>query len=100
MGKRFYATSRNRKHAKAAANHYAKHYEHGVCYTPAKDSDCVKIDDEWRCMARAHHHRGSCGSREFDSAKSLPVHFDSGLIEEYTDATDDDFTGIEDLQAE
>ncbi len=96
MGKIFYGESNKKGEAKALANLRAKNYRRGVCFTPAKDKECVEKDGIWKCRAVAHHHQGSCGSGEHRS-KNKSASEEKSVPEEYVDATEQDYAEVDEV---
>ncbi|GGH24550.1 hypothetical protein FAZ19_16345 [Sphingobacterium alkalisoli] len=71
MGKIFYGTDSVKEVAMQKANSAAKNYKSGKCYTPSSRiaNSCTfnESTNLWTCYSAAHHHWGSCGSKEITS---------------------------------
>jgi hypothetical protein len=121
MGKHFYGTHADKGKAMRIADVAAKKYKKGKCYTPSsRISNSCKFDattNLWTCRASAHHHWGSCGSKEITSHPGTgtewnvsfpPIIFnqqsemstegqnDESVEDEYIDALPEDYEKIED----
>ncbi len=118
MGKIFYGTHSDKLTARIIANNGARAYKKGVCWTPSKEESCVFDENTklWTCHAAAHHHEGSCGTWEIhhrgnglpwqlgytcdengcrpyigSPVKSISIDFYNSSIEEYSDASPEDY---------
>ena len=71
MGALFYGRNADKAKAQQEADGYAKRYKKGKCYTPSsRIPNACSFDSAtglWTCVAKAHHHWGSCGSLELTS---------------------------------
>jgi hypothetical protein len=126
MGKQFYGISANKQKAGRTADKHAANYtiKKGSCWTPSREQECKfnKATGDWTCVARAHHHKGSCGSGDYKTyndyeehriswtwetdfqyndpnhPKNLEVHseqFENTEFEQYEDALPEDYEDVE-----